>query len=72
MTSLDLVSQVKQSIATLTDPQLVPSDLTLTNCDREPIHIPSAIQAHGVLITCSEIDSHSTLLSMIPVSPMIK
>jgi two-component system, chemotaxis family, sensor kinase Cph1 len=56
MTSIDLISQVKQSIATLTDPQLVPSDLTLTNCDREPIHIPGAIQAHGVLITCSETD----------------
>jgi two-component system, chemotaxis family, sensor kinase Cph1 len=54
MTSLDLISQVNKSLAALTDPQLVPSDLGLTNCDREPIHIPSAIQSHGVLLTFSE------------------
>jgi two-component system, chemotaxis family, sensor kinase Cph1 len=51
MTSLDLISQVKQSIAQLTDPNSLPSNLDLSNCDREPIHIPSAIQSHGVLIT---------------------
>jgi two-component system, chemotaxis family, sensor kinase Cph1 len=56
MTSLDLISQVKQSIATLTDPQLVTSDLGLTNCDREPIHVPNAIQSHGVLLTFTETD----------------
>jgi two-component system, chemotaxis family, sensor kinase Cph1 len=56
MTSLDLISQVNRSIAMLTDPKLAASDLGLTNCDREPIHIPSAIQAHGVLLTFTEID----------------
>jgi two-component system, chemotaxis family, sensor kinase Cph1 len=56
MTSLDLISQVRQSIAVLTDPKLVSSDLALTNCDREPIHIPNAIQAHGVLLTFSPAD----------------
>jgi two-component system, chemotaxis family, sensor kinase Cph1 len=56
MTSLDLISQVKQSIATLTDATLVPSDLALTNCDREPIHLPNAIQSHGMLLTFSETD----------------
>jgi two-component system, chemotaxis family, sensor kinase Cph1 len=56
MTSLDLISQVKQSIANLTDPQSLPADLDLANCDREPIHIPRAIQAHGVLLTFSESD----------------
>ncbi|WP_373540320.1 ATP-binding protein [Chamaesiphon sp.] len=56
MTSLDLISQVKQSIAKLTDPNSIPSDLDLTNCDREPIHIPSAIQSHGVLLTFLETD----------------
>jgi light-regulated signal transduction histidine kinase (bacteriophytochrome) len=56
MTSLDLISQVKKSMANLTDPELAPSDLSLTNCDREPIHIPSAIQSHGVLLTFSETD----------------
>ncbi len=28
--------------------------LDLTNCDREPIHIPNAIQPHGVLLVLSE------------------
>jgi two-component system, chemotaxis family, sensor kinase Cph1 len=56
MTSLGLISQIKKSIANLTDPELAPSDLSLTNCDREPIHIPSAIQSHGVLLTFSETD----------------
>ena len=26
----------------------------LTNCDREPIHIPGSIQPHGCLIACDE------------------
>jgi two-component system, chemotaxis family, sensor kinase Cph1 len=56
MPSLDLISQVKQSIAQLTDPQSLPSDLDLTNCDREPIHIPSAIQSHGLLLTFAATD----------------
>jgi two-component system, chemotaxis family, sensor kinase Cph1 len=56
MTSLDFISQVNRSIAMLTDPQLTASDLGLTNCDREPIHIPNAIQAHGVLLTFTETD----------------
>jgi two-component system, chemotaxis family, sensor kinase Cph1 len=55
MISLDLVSQVKKRIANLTDPDLVVTDVSLTNCDREPIHIPSAIQSHGVLLTFSEV-----------------
>ena len=28
----------------------------LTNCDREPIHIPGAIQPHGILLTMTEPD----------------
>ena len=47
-------TQARAEIAILTDPNLVPSDVSLTNCDREPIHIPSAIQPHGVLLTCTE------------------
>ena len=39
MTSLDLILQVEKSIANLTDPELALSDLSLTNCDRAPIHI---------------------------------
>lgn len=31
----------------------MPSEpVDLTNCDREPIHIPGAIQPHGVLLAC--------------------
>jgi two-component system, chemotaxis family, sensor kinase Cph1 len=54
MTSLDLISQVKKRIADLTDANLAIADVSLTNCDREPIHIPSAIQSHGVLLTFDE------------------
>ncbi len=56
MAPLDLIAQVKQRIAHLTSPELAQSDLSLTNCDREPIHIPSAIQSHGVLLTFAESD----------------
>jgi two-component system, chemotaxis family, sensor kinase Cph1 len=56
MTPLDLISQVKHRIATLTDPGLAAADLSLTNCDREPIQISNAIQAHGVLLTFTEAD----------------
>jgi two-component system, chemotaxis family, sensor kinase Cph1 len=55
MTSLDLISQVKKQIAHLTDTNLAIADVSLTNCDREPIHIPSAIQSHGVLLTFDEV-----------------
>lgn len=30
--------------------------IDLTNCDREPIHIPGAIQPHGVLLAVRELD----------------
>jgi two-component system, chemotaxis family, sensor kinase Cph1 len=56
MTALDFSSQVKQSIAKLTDPALDVSQVSLTNCDREPIHIPNAIQSHGVLLTFTQTD----------------
>jgi light-regulated signal transduction histidine kinase (bacteriophytochrome) len=42
--------------------QTAPSDpdftagVTLTNCDREPIHIPGSIQPHGVLLVLREPD----------------
>jgi len=29
-------------------------DVNLTNCDREPIHIPGSIQPHGCLIACDQ------------------
>ena len=30
--------------------------VSLTNCDREPIHIPRSIQPHGVLMVLAEAD----------------
>lgn len=56
MTPLDFISQVKNSIAGLTDPELATADLSLTNCDREPIQISNAIQDHGLLLTFTEAD----------------
>jgi two-component system, chemotaxis family, sensor kinase Cph1 len=52
----NLVAQVKKNIADLTQPGLAVADLSLENCAREPIHLPSAIQFHGVLLTFSEAD----------------
>jgi two-component system, chemotaxis family, sensor kinase Cph1 len=54
MTPLDLISQVKNRIAVLTNPELAAADLSLTNCDREPIQISNAVQAHGILLTLTE------------------
>ncbi|CAC5345408.1 MULTISPECIES: PAS domain S-box protein [Planktothrix] len=47
------------NINTVNDLELV----TLTNCDREPIHIPRSIQPHGLLMVLSETD-----LSIVQVS----
>jgi two-component system, chemotaxis family, sensor kinase Cph1 len=52
----DLVAQVKKNIAELTQPELAAADLSLDNCAREPIHLPGAVQSHGVLLTFSETD----------------
>jgi two-component system, chemotaxis family, sensor kinase Cph1 len=56
MTAIDFRSQIEQSIAKLTDPAMTVSQVSLTNCDREPIHTPNAIQSHGVLLTFLETD----------------
>ncbi|MEM6426653.1 MAG: ATP-binding protein [Cyanobacteria bacterium P01_D01_bin.128] len=42
------MAQTKAKIAALTESEWITADLS--NCDREPIHIPAAIQPHGVLI----------------------
>ncbi|MGD1853770.1 MAG: ATP-binding protein [Leptolyngbyaceae cyanobacterium] len=54
MTASDFIAQTKAAIATITDSALENADLT--NCDREPIHIPNAIQPHGVLLALSQPD----------------
>lgn len=33
---------------------LFPPAVDLTNCDKEPIHIPGAIQNHGILFVLQE------------------
>ena len=38
------------------DPLAPPSEVNLTTCDREPIHLSGAIQPHGVLLAVSEVD----------------
>jgi two-component system, chemotaxis family, sensor kinase Cph1 len=65
----DLVAQVKKNIADLTQPGLAGADLSLDNCAREPIHLPSAIQPNGVLLTFSEHDL--TVLQISQNSEMI-
>ena len=35
---------------TYTDEKLLGKSITLTNCDREPIHIPGSIQPYGFLL----------------------
>jgi two-component system, chemotaxis family, sensor kinase Cph1 len=48
------VGMSDQSVAHTRSP--TPDSLDLTNCDREPIHIPGSIQPHGVLLVISEAD----------------
>ncbi|MGL5939784.1 MAG: ATP-binding protein [Waterburya sp.] len=50
--SSDSISQ--DLLAANTEPNL--QDVDLTNCDREPIHIPNLIQPHGVLLAISAAD----------------
>ncbi|MCS0504186.1 HWE histidine kinase domain-containing protein [Ancylobacter mangrovi] len=33
---------------------LSPESVNLSNCDREPIHVPGSIQCHGCLLACDE------------------
>ena len=33
------------------------NQVDLTNCDREPIHIPGSIQPHGCLLACDAVAS---------------
>ncbi|MDB9528764.1 GAF domain-containing protein [Oscillatoria sp. CS-180] len=52
----DFVAQTRAAIAQLTDPQIQASTVGISNCDREPIHIPTAIQPHGVLLVLRKED----------------
>ncbi len=48
---MSLDSKFQEILAATTDINL--KDVDLTNCDREPIHIPNLIQPHGVLLGVS-------------------
>jgi len=39
------------------------TDATLSDCDREPIHIPGSIQPHGILLVLDQVDRTITRLS---------
>lgn len=39
---------------TINLPELTIETVNLTNCDREPIHIPGSIQPHGILLVLAE------------------
>jgi two-component system, chemotaxis family, sensor kinase Cph1 len=56
MSPLNSVSFVKDAIAAVVDESLSIQEVDLTNCDREPIHIPSAIQPHGILLSLDAAD----------------
>ncbi|WP_019503487.1 ATP-binding protein [Pleurocapsa sp. PCC 7319] len=51
---MDLNSKFQETLAKTTDNDL--KDVDLTNCDREPIHIPNLIQPHGILLAISAND----------------
>ena len=46
-------AQIRAAIARITDPAISLATVDINNCDREPIHTPSAIQPHGVLLVLS-------------------
>ncbi|RZK54692.1 MAG: GAF domain-containing protein, partial [Hymenobacter sp.] len=44
-----------QPAASLTDESLFGQPITLTNCDREPIHIPGLVQPYGFVLCLDEV-----------------
>ncbi len=50
ITTANLITRTKAAIAKITDQRLLSEGIDLTNCDREPIHIPSEIQPHGAML----------------------
>ncbi|NEP19826.1 MAG: GAF domain-containing protein [Leptolyngbya sp. SIO4C1] len=54
MLSSDRLTQTQAQISSLVDATLAVEEVNLTNCDREPIHVPSAVQPHGVLLVLSQ------------------
>lgn len=59
-----------QSSVSYSDENLLASDLTLTNCDREPIHIPGLIQPYGFLL-CLDEHTHRIVQVSANVGPLL-
>lgn len=59
----DFVTQTRAAIANITSPDISIATVDINNCDREPIHTPSAIQPHGVLLVLCAKDWHITQIS---------
>jgi len=58
MLASDFVTRTKAAIAQMTEPDVSFNTVDISNCDREAIHTPGAIQPHGVLLAC---DSNWTI-----------
>jgi two-component system, chemotaxis family, sensor kinase Cph1 len=56
MTLTNSAALIKNAISAAIDESLKQQDVNLTNCDREPIHIPNAIQPHGILFAIAAED----------------
>ena len=54
MPTSEFISRTRAAIEEITQPDVHLNTVDLTNCDREAIHTPGAIQPHGVLIGLSE------------------
>ena len=54
MLTLDLINQTKTALEEITQPDISLTTVDITNCDREAIHTPAAIQPHGILLVLTE------------------
>ena len=59
------------------DASLVGKPIDLTNCDREPIHIPGSIQPHGCLLACDNAarrvvyrSANAAMMLNLPADPL--
>ncbi|TLM89216.1 GAF domain-containing protein [Hymenobacter jeollabukensis] len=49
-----IATRVDRATVVTTDEALINAPVTLTNCDREPIHIPGSVQPYGFLLCLDE------------------
>ena len=63
-----------QSALALTDESLLGQPITLTTCDREPIHFPGLIQPYGFLLCLDEqtrrvVQASANTLTLLGIAP---